>query len=60
MSFCTFREIIFGESGSARTAILTYLEVLHLDFYVFLQFLKAEIDQINKIQSPKIGKKPQF
>ena len=46
------REINLRVSGSARTAILTYLEALHLDFYVFLHFLKAEIDQINKIQSP--------
>ena len=28
-----FREINFGESGSAKSAILTYLEVLNFDFH---------------------------
>ena len=46
------REINLRVSGSAKSAILTHLEALYLDFYEFLQFLKAQIDQINKIQSP--------
>ena len=46
------REINFEDCGSAKSAILTHLEALYLDLYVFLHFLKAEIDQINKIQSP--------
>ena len=46
------REINFRVCGSAKSAILTHLEALYLDLYVFLHFLKAEIDQINKIQSP--------
>ena len=33
----------------------THLEALNLDFYEFLPYLKAEIYQINKIQSPKYG-----
>jgi len=46
------REINFGESGSAKSAILTHLDALNLDYYEFLHFWKAEIDQINNIQSP--------
>ena len=46
------RDIYFGESRSSTTAILTYSEALNFDFfYQFLHILKAEIDQINKIQS---------
>ena len=29
---------------------------LNFDFYEFLQFLKVEIDQIKKIQTPKMAK----
>ena len=47
------REINFGDSKSAKSAVLTYLEALDLDFYEFLHFLTAEIYQNNKIQSPK-------
>ena len=43
----------FGDSRSAKSAILTYLEALKLDYYEILHFLKAEIYQINKIQSPR-------
>ena len=43
-----FREIHLGDSRGAKYAILTYLEALNFDFYDFLHFLKAEIDQINK------------
>ena len=42
------REIIFGDSWSAKSAILTHLEALNFDFYGFFHFLKAEIYQINK------------
>ena len=38
------REINFGDSRSAKYAIVTHLEALNIDF------LKAEIHQINKIQ----------
>ena len=43
------REINFGDFTSAKSAILTHLEVLNLAFYEILYFLKAEIYQINKI-----------
>ena len=46
------REINFEESGSAKSAILPHLEAVNFDFYEFLHFLKAEIDQMNKIHSP--------
>ena len=46
------REIKFGDSRSEKSAILPHLEPLNFDFYEFLHFLKAEIHQINKIQSP--------
>ena len=50
------REIKFGDSKSAKSAIFTHLETLNSDFYEFLYLLKAEIYQIYKIQSPKNGK----
>ena len=37
-------------------SILGILEALNFGFYEFLHFLKGEIDQINKIQSPINGK----
>ena len=51
-SFSILREIKFEDSRGAKSAILTHLKGLNFDFYVFLHFLKAEIDQINWIQSP--------
>ena len=36
------------------------LEALNFDFYEFLHFLKAEIYQFNKIQSPFIGQNGSF
>ena len=42
------REIKVGESRDSKFAIFTHLEALNFDFYGFLQFLKAEIYQINK------------
>ena len=46
------REINFGDTRSAKSAILTHIEALKCDINEFLYFLEAEIDQINKIQSP--------
>ena len=43
---------ILGDSRSANPAIFRHLEALDLEFYEFLHFLKVEILQINKIQSP--------
>ena len=54
--FKILREINFGYSISAKCAILTNLEALNIYFYEFWHFLKAGIDQINKIQGPKNGK----
>ena len=45
------REINCGDSRSAKSAILTHLEALNFDLDELLHFLKAEIYQINKIQS---------
>ena len=36
------REINVGNSRGAKSAILTHLEALNLNFYDFLHFLKAE------------------
>ena len=54
------RETNFGESRSAKAAISTHLEALNSDFYEFLHFVKAEIYQINKIQSPQNGQNSSF
>ena len=43
------REINFGDSRSAKKAISLLLEALNFEFYEFLHFLKAEIDQMKKI-----------
>ena len=45
------REIIFGDSRNAKSAILTHLETLNSDLYEFLHFLKPETFQINTMQS---------
>ena len=47
-------EINFGDSRSAKSAILTHLEALNFDFCEFLHFLKAEIYQNNR--PPKTAK----
>ena len=47
------REIISGNSRSAKPAILTHLEALNFSFCDFLHFLKAKIYQINHFQSLK-------
>ena len=46
------REINFSDSRNVKSAILTHLEALNSDVYEYLHFLKAEIYQINKSQSP--------
>ena len=45
-----WREINFGESRILKFAILIDLDGLNFEFDEFLQFLKAEISQINKWQ----------
>ena len=44
-------EINFGEITSAKCAIFSHFVVLNFDLSEFLHFLKAEIYQMNKIQS---------
>ena len=46
------REINLGNSRCAKSAILTRLETLNVEFYEMLHFVKAEIDQINNRQNP--------
>ena len=46
------REINLGESKGSKTAIFTHLDCLYCDFDELLHFLKVEIHQINKINSP--------
>ena len=46
------REISFGDSTSAKSAIFASLEALDLEHYEFLHFLKYDLYQINKFQSP--------
>jgi len=48
-----FCEIDFREIRRAKSAILAHLEALNLDFNEFLHFLKAAIDQMNKVQNQK-------
>ena len=49
------REINFRDSRSAKSAIFTHLDALKFDPNNFFHSLEAEINQINKIQSPKNG-----
>ena len=44
----------------AKSAILPLLEARNFDFYEFFHFLKAEIYQMNKIQSLLNGKNGSF
>ena len=56
-NFTTFqilREINFGDSKCAKSAIWTHLQALNLDFYELLYFLKAEI--LAKFRGPKMAK----
>ena len=45
------REINFGDSRSAKSAILPHLQALNFDCLEFLHFLKAKIYQIYKSES---------
>ena len=54
------RKINIEDFRSAKSAILTHLEALNIDFYASLRFLKAEIYQINKLQNPSQLKKWQI
>ena len=54
------REINFWDSQSAKSTIFTHLEAPDFDFFGFLQFLKDEIYQNNKIPSLKKRKNGRF
>ena len=43
------RETNFWDPRSSNFCHITHLEALNFDFYEFLRFLKAEINQIGKI-----------
>ena len=45
------REIKVDETGGLKSAILTNLKVLKFELNINFHFLKAETNQINKIQS---------
>ena len=51
-------EINFGQSRSAKSAILAHLKALNFDFYEFLYFLKAEVylNYLTKFRTPKMAK----
>ena len=55
-----FRQINFGVSRSAKSAISTHIEAVNFDFDEFLHFLEAEIGQITKVQSHKNDKNGSF
>ena len=46
------REIKICKSRVTKSAILTHWQALNFNFHEFVYFLKAEIYQINKIESP--------
>jgi len=51
-----FREINFRHFEGPKSAILTCLEALNLDFCSFLPFLKAEMFQNQGFRALKIAK----
>ena len=53
-------EINFDDSRSSKSAFLTNLEALDFDYNEYLHFLKAEICQMNKIESLQNCKKWHF
>ena len=59
-NFMIFTQIFYVKSilWIIKVQNLPFLPIkaLNFDFYVFLHFLKAEIYQINNIESPKIAK----
>ena len=51
------REIIFGDSRSAKSDFLTHLEALNFGFYEFMHILKTEIyHQKTIFRAPKMTK----
>ena len=50
------RENIFGDSRSAKSAILTHLEALNFDLYEFCTFRRLNLTNLTKIIAPNIVK----
>ena len=50
------REIKISECRVTKAAILTYVEVLNFDFYVFLHFLRLISSKLTKCRAPKMAK----
>ena len=53
-------EINFWNSIGAKSAILTQLVALNLDFYEFLHSMNAEIYHVKKFRAPQNGKNCSF
>ena len=51
------REINFGESSSAKSAILTHLEDVNFHFREFLHFWSLKFSKFTKFRVTKIAKK---
>ena len=51
---------IYSISRCEKSAIFTHLEALNCDFYEFLHYLKAEIDQKLKFRVSKVAKNSIF
>ena len=54
------REIKFGDSGSAKFAIFTYLEALNFDFYALLHFLRLKLTNSTKFTASNMVKMTMF
>ena len=50
------REINFGDSRRAKSAILTHLENLKFDFYEFYTFLRLKFTKNQNSESPQLQK----
>ena len=48
------RQINFGDSRCANSAILTLLETLNFDFYEFLQFFRFSTPKMAKLASLEV------
>ena len=62
-NFCHFRfyvKSLFDDFKVSKTAILTILETLDVDFGKFLHFLRAEIYQNQKSRASKTAKMTDF
>ena len=53
-------EINFEDTCNAKSAIFTHLEALNYDFYEYLHFLKAEIDQKIELKVSKMVRNGSF